>query len=305
VNLGSTSSVDVSTFKIALTNTNTALAGADPTTASLQDFVGIGTGANGREPHTTGTIANNAPPTSNVLAVYRQNCGNQDTDVNNADWANGYPSPRNSATPAANGLTAIGTAFPFVTKELQPLSLRVTPRLCGTSGLNVGTTVTADLTAIGGSATQSLFDDGTNGDDLANDGVYMLGTQVASGTTVGNKVMPVVVSDGSNSGGCYLSLVVNAAATTPDNDNCTSAQNIPGPYASPVTVASPANVGGANIETNNVVSGGRSTCSPARASARSGNNGRDGLDVRRPVLRLRDVVMRHLRQHDDRRREFI
>jgi len=113
VNLGSTSSVDVSTYKLALTNTNTALSGADPTTASIQDFVGIGTGANGREPHTTGTTANNAPPTSNVLAVYRQNCGNQDTDVNNADWANGYPSPRNSATPAASGLTAIGTAFPY------------------------------------------------------------------------------------------------------------------------------------------------------------------------------------------------
>ena len=61
---------------------------------TLQDFIGVGASANGREPHTTGTTADNSPPTSNVNAVYRINCGAQDTNDNNSDTGVGTPSPR-------------------------------------------------------------------------------------------------------------------------------------------------------------------------------------------------------------------
>ncbi|HEV8112841.1 MAG TPA: GEVED domain-containing protein [Planctomycetota bacterium] len=253
-NLGNgATSTDVASFKVALTNTTTVLTGADPTTASIQDFVGIGTTATGREPHTTGTIANNAPATSNALAVHRLNCGGQDTNFNNADWAVGAPNPRNSATPAAGGLNGIGTALPYLLEELQTTSLRVTPGLCATSGLNAGTTVTVDLSSLpGGSAAQPLFDDGTNGDDLSGDGVYMYDLVIPAGTTAGTKNFPVAYSDGTNTGSAYLSVVINVAATTPNNDNCSSAQAITGPYSPSVAVSG--TVSGATVESNAFVS---------------------------------------------------
>ncbi|MFN0009904.1 MAG: GEVED domain-containing protein [Planctomycetota bacterium] len=255
-NLGNgITTTDVTSFKVALTDTTTALTGADPTTVTggtIQDFVGIGTTANGREPQTTGAIADNAPPTSNVNGVYRINCGAQDTNDNNSDWGVGTPSPRNSSTPANNGLSGIGSAFPWALEQLQTTSLRVTPRLCGTSGLNAGTTVTVNLSALGLSSSQLMYDDATNGDDLAGDGVYMYSLVIPSGAALGTYNFPVSFADSSsNSGGTYIALVVNSTAT-PDNDNCSTAQNISGPYLVPVTTAG--TVIGSQTESNPVVS---------------------------------------------------
>jgi predicted extracellular nuclease len=53
--------------------------------------------------------------------------------------------------------------------------------------------VTGNLTAIGGSAAQAFFDDGTNGDVTANDGVHSFLTTVASGS--GMILLPITLTD--------------------------------------------------------------------------------------------------------------
>jgi predicted extracellular nuclease len=72
------------------------------------------------------------------------------------------------------------------------LTVTVTP---GTNPDSTGLTVTGDLTAIGGSATQDFFDDATNGDDTAGDNVFSFEATVAAGTTGGAKSLPISITD--------------------------------------------------------------------------------------------------------------
>ncbi|WP_184412817.1 lamin tail domain-containing protein [Xanthomonas translucens] len=78
--------------KIALSSAATALSGACP--AGNVDFVGYGSSASCAE----GSAPTAAP--SNTLAVLRGNGGCSDSDNNNADFATGAPTPRNSAATA-------------------------------------------------------------------------------------------------------------------------------------------------------------------------------------------------------------
>jgi hypothetical protein len=57
-------------------------------------------------------------------------------------------------------------------------------------------TVTANLTSIGGLANQPLFDDGSNGDQVAGDGVYSF--QLAATGTPGAHSLPATVTDDQN-----------------------------------------------------------------------------------------------------------
>lgn len=78
--------------KIALTNDNVALSGANPIGASnLIDFVGFGTATNFE-----GTGAAPAPSTTN--AIFRLNGGCTDTNNNSADFSAAAAAPRNSSS---------------------------------------------------------------------------------------------------------------------------------------------------------------------------------------------------------------
>ncbi|KAB7781248.1 lamin tail domain-containing protein [Xanthomonas sp. LMG 12459] len=79
--------------KIALSKSSAALSGACP--AGNADFVGYGSSASCAE----GSAPTAAP--SNTLAVLRGNGGCTDSDNNNADFATGAPTPRNSAAPVS------------------------------------------------------------------------------------------------------------------------------------------------------------------------------------------------------------
>jgi len=68
----------------------------------------------------------------------------------------------------------------------------VTP---GTSPTSTGIAVLADLTAIGGSATQQFYDDGTHGDAVAGDNVFSFRATISSGTPSGAKTIAVAISD--------------------------------------------------------------------------------------------------------------
>jgi len=89
----------------------------------------------------------------------------------------------------------------------------VTP---GTIPTSTGLTVTGNLTSIGGSATQTFYDDGTHGDALAGNNVFSFQATVDVGTSIGNKNIPLSVSDTqSRSGSGSISLTVSQQAVAP------------------------------------------------------------------------------------------
>jgi hypothetical protein len=65
----------------------------------------------------------------------------------------------------------------------------------GVAPFSTDITVTADLTSIGGSATQQLFDDGTNGDPTPNDGRFSYFAPIGSDITAGQKSVQLTVRD--------------------------------------------------------------------------------------------------------------
>jgi DNA/RNA endonuclease G (NUC1) len=74
------------------------------------------------------------------------------------------------------------------------LTVTVTP---GTNPPSTAHTVSANLSSIGGSASQSFFDDGTNGDETPNDNVFSFSATVANGTSGGAKSLPVTITETS------------------------------------------------------------------------------------------------------------
>jgi len=211
---------------------------------TLVDFVGIGT-ANWNDTAAAGganLAVNNAPGITTAVAAYRQTCGATDTNSSIQDWSNGFPAPRNTGTVASAGLGIIGAALPITPLAGQPIRLTATPFRCTTNDLAPGTTVSADLSLIGGSATAALFDDATNGDEVANDGVYTLDTIVGAVASASYS-LPIVATNGANTGGNYINVLV-APATGPANDNCSSAA----PLAVPSTTSG--TFTGAIVESN-------------------------------------------------------
>jgi Lamin Tail Domain len=234
--------------KVALCNTTTPMAGIVPPPGVVVDLVGYGTSANLREPIVGGTLANNAPLPGNAVAAFRRGGGATDTDDNAADFAIGFPSPRNSATLQNGGLTGIGFASPHVLEPGMTTRIVVTPRQCATEGtVSTSTAVTADLSSIGGSPGAALFDDGTNGDEVAGDGLYSLLATVGPATAPGTRSLPLGFTAGAAQGGAWVSILVTASSS-PDNDNCATASFVAAPYNPPVQVAG--TFAGANSEYN-------------------------------------------------------
>lgn len=72
------------------------------------------------------------------------------------------------------------------------LTVTVTP---GQNPPSTGITVTGDLSSIGGSASQTFFDDGTNGDVTPGDNIFSYEATVAPGTPLGPVALPIHVQD--------------------------------------------------------------------------------------------------------------
>jgi predicted extracellular nuclease len=203
--------MSASNGKVALVNNSTALIGATPSDASIIDVVGYGS-ANFFE----GSGA--APSLSNTTADLRLNDGCQDTDNNAADFASGAPNPRNtnSASYSCTGPTdPIGVGAvdpdPVVAGNTTLLTVAVTP---GTNPTSTGLSVIGDLSSIGGSATQAFFDDGSNGDVAAGDNTFSFLATVDSGTSAGDKSLPVSITDDqARSSNITISLTVQAAVS--------------------------------------------------------------------------------------------
>ncbi|HZX92407.1 MAG TPA: lamin tail domain-containing protein [Rudaea sp.] len=191
--------------KVIVANVSTGLAcngGSTPCSAAqlaqIVDLVGYGTGTGGAN-FFEGSAA--APTISATIADFRAANGCTDTDNNSADFATAVPAPRNSASPV-NACGVVSPTPPSGTGAANPASVSAG----GTTLLTVATTqgtnpssaissVVTDLSAIGGSSTQAFFDDGSNGDATAGDGVYSFGATVAAGTASGAKSLPVTITD--------------------------------------------------------------------------------------------------------------
>ena len=184
--------------KVALVSSTTALTGqACPlpsTNASVVDYIGFGGGSS-----TPSCFlgASSAPTLSNSTAAIRaQVC--VDNQNNGVDFVAGAANPRNtsSATTTCNQtgpgpITAVGTASPATISlgSTTLLTVRVTP---GTNPVSTGVTVSANLSAIGGSSSQPLYDDGTNGDAIAGDNTY---SYLATPSSSGSFSLPATAMD--------------------------------------------------------------------------------------------------------------
>src|SRR5262249_2346544 len=116
--------------KVALVNVTTPLSGSCPTSITIVDLIGYGTGTS--QPSCFEGAP--APTRSNTTSTPRNSSGCVDTDNNGADFSSGAVSPRNSASPANScGLstnpTGTGVAAPStVTAGGQStLTVNVTP----------------------------------------------------------------------------------------------------------------------------------------------------------------------------------
>lgn len=95
---------------------------------------------------------------------------------------------------AATNPSGVGAANPnSVTAGANTLlSVTVTP---GANPTSSGLSVTGDLSLIGGSASQTFYDDGTHGDATANDNVFSFAATVGASTSPGAINIPVTITD--------------------------------------------------------------------------------------------------------------
>lgn len=109
-----------------------------------------------------------------------------------------------ATNPSGSGASNPNSVLPG---ESSTLTVTVTP---GTNPTSTGLSVTADLSAIGGSASQQFFDDGVNGGDaVAGNNVFTYVATVAPLTTAGSKSLPFSISDSQlRSGNGSISLTV-------------------------------------------------------------------------------------------------
>jgi Big-like domain-containing protein/lamin tail-like protein len=178
--------------KVALVASTTLLTGACPTGGSLVDLIGYGA-ANCSETSPT-------PALNNTSAAVRKGNGCIDTGNNANAFVVIGPIPRNSAAPANScggdpaQPSGLGTASPSSVDPASHtlLTVRVTP---ATAPPSTGVTVAADLTSIGGSASQTFYDDGTHGDQTAGDNVFSFQATVGPFTSTGAKYIVATLRD--------------------------------------------------------------------------------------------------------------
>ncbi len=108
----------------------------------------------------------------------------------------------------ATNPSGVGTATPANVGggDTTLLRVTVTPGLAPPS---TGLAVTANLSTIGGSATQALYDDGSNGDVTAGDKIFSFQTTVGVLTPAGGKSLPVTITDAqTRTGNTNIALTV-------------------------------------------------------------------------------------------------
>ncbi len=185
--------------RIYVTSTTTALSNASGCPTNYVDFVGYGTTANCFE---TGR----APAPSLSQPIARTNAC-VDSDNNATEFALTSAAARNrTAAPTPCSATVLSGA------AVTPSSVNAGGSTLLTASGTVGLTVTADLSNLGGSPNQPLYDDGSNGDVTAGDGTYSYTVAVPSGTAPTTYSISV---RGTNSGMMTGTATTTLTVTTP------------------------------------------------------------------------------------------
>ncbi|MGI4757567.1 MAG: lamin tail domain-containing protein [Janthinobacterium lividum] len=185
--------------RIYVTNSTAALSNASGCPTNYVDFVGYGTTANCFE------TARAPQPTVSQPIARTNAC--VDTDNNASEFALTSAAARNrsaAATPCAATVISAASVNPASVNAGQTTLLTAT----GTPGL----TVTADLSNLGGSTTQPLYDDGTHGDATASDGTYSYTIPVPSSTAPATYNISV---RGTNAGMMTGTATTTLTVTTP------------------------------------------------------------------------------------------
>jgi DNA/RNA endonuclease G (NUC1) len=174
--------VSSTSTKVALVNNTTTITAACPNAAAagIVDLVGYG-GTDCFEGSGT------APTLDSLTANFRRNEGCFDTNQNANDFVTGSPSPRNTSSPThdCTSLSAYGNANP--SSVLQGNSTTLTVYVAAAQNpASSGVTVTADLSQIGGSPSQSFSGSGS---------VFSFTALVPVNNPTGMKSLPVTVTD--------------------------------------------------------------------------------------------------------------
>ncbi len=119
--------------------------------------------------------------------------------------------PNGSASPTNPSVAGAATPSSVIVGNTSLLTATITP---GTNPASSGITVAGDLTNIGGSATQTFFDNATNGDQIPGDNVFSYQATVPLLATPGLKILPLTVNDAElRSGSGSINLTVLACPT--------------------------------------------------------------------------------------------
>ena len=127
----------------------------------------------------------------------------------------------------ATNPSGVGAANPSSVAATQSslLTVTVTP---GTNPPSTAHTVTADLSAIGGSSSQQFFDDGTHGDVTAGDRVFSFNATVTLGINGSLKALPFTITETSpfSRAGTGSILLGVLAATNPSGVGAASPNSV-------------------------------------------------------------------------------
>lgn len=202
---------------LSATNGGVAIRLGESNSGTTIDSVAWGTVTNGFAEGTATTAAGNDNSKARALD------GCQDSDNNSADFATLVPAAaRNTSTTpvtCSGGGTTLFGALSVNPTSANPggTTLLVMTVIPATTPPSTGITATGNLTQIGGSATQTLFDDGTNGDVTAGDNKFSYLATVDAATSPGLKQLSATASDAqARTATSNVSFTVNG--TLPDED---------------------------------------------------------------------------------------
>ncbi len=170
---------------------------------SKVELVAGGPGANRRPERWPGGAS--GAPNQSAEPVWRWDTGGLSSGLKLTFTPNNNPNIL-----CAGGTASPGSAYNCAgTTTL--LAVSVTP---GSNPASTGMTVTADLSAIGGSSTQQFYDDGTHGDAIAGNNTFSYAAAMNPSVAVGDKVVNFSVHDDQGrSGTGSISLSVTACPT--------------------------------------------------------------------------------------------
>jgi DNA/RNA endonuclease G (NUC1) len=186
-------------------------------TGTIIDSVGWGTATNAF----VETAVTTAPANNDSKARLAGGC--QDTDNNANDFSTLTPSaPRNGSTSpficSGSGTTLFASlaANPATVTPGGTTLLTVTV-IPATTPPSTGIAVVGNLSNIGGSAAQTFFDDGTNGDMTAGDNVFSFSATIPAGMPGGTQSVTAVASD-AQARTANTNINININAPLPNDD---------------------------------------------------------------------------------------